>query len=71
MLNKVLDNIKEITGIKKFDDTKTLIYTNDKLSDDITLKHVVISMTCVTKEDVKLYPQIFLEEALYVKQVCK
>ena len=31
ILDKVLDKIKEITGIEKFDDTKILIDTDDKL----------------------------------------
>ena len=34
MLNKVLDEIKEIIGIEKIDDTKILINTDDKLSDE-------------------------------------
>ena len=31
ILDKVLDKIKEIKGIEKFDDTKILIDTDDKL----------------------------------------
>ena len=42
MLDKVLDNIIEIVGIEKFDDTKILLNTDDKLPDDITLKNAVI-----------------------------
>ena len=38
MLDKVLDKMKEMTGIEKFDNTKILIETNDKLPDIITLK---------------------------------
>ena len=38
MLDKVLDKIKEITDIEKIYDTITLIDTDDKLPDDITLK---------------------------------
>ena len=38
MLNKVLEKIKEIISIEKFDDTKILIHRNDKLPDGITLK---------------------------------
>ena len=38
MLHKVLDNIKEIIGIEKLDDTEILIDTDDKLLNDITLK---------------------------------
>ena len=32
VLNKVLDKIKEIIGIKKFDDTKVLIDTDEKVA---------------------------------------
>lgn len=53
MLVKELDNIKEILGI-------------DKLPDDTTLKDVVISFTCVIKNDDKFNPQIFLEETFWV-----
>ena len=49
MLYKLLDNIKEMIGIGKFDDTKILIDMDDKLSDDITLKNVVKLMTCYQK----------------------
>ena len=38
MLDNVLDKIKEIIGIEKFDDTKILIDTDGKLPSDITLK---------------------------------
>ena len=31
-LNKVLEKVKEIKGIEKFDDTKILIETDDKLT---------------------------------------
>ena len=42
ILNKVLEKIVEIICIEKFDDTKILNDTNDKLPDHITLKIVVI-----------------------------
>ena len=38
MLDKVLDKMKEMTGIEKFDNKKILIEINDKLPDIITLK---------------------------------
>ena len=63
-LDKVLDKIKRI-GIEKDEDTKILICTDYKLSDDITLKNTVILMTYVIKDDDNFYPQLFLEEALY------
>ena len=49
MLHKLLDNIKEMIGIGKFDDTNILIDMDDKLPNDITLKNVVILMTCYQK----------------------
>ena len=65
IVDKVLDKIKEIIGIEKFDDTRILIDTDDKLSDDITFKKVVILMTCVKKDGNIYYPQLFLEDASY------
>ena len=53
MLNKVLENIKETEGTVKIDDTKILIDINDKLTDYIILKSVVILITCVIKDDAK------------------
>ena len=37
MMDKVLDQTKEIICIEKTDDNKILINQDDKLSDDITL----------------------------------
>ena len=51
ILHKVLDKLKEIIEIKKLDDTKILIDTDDKLPDDVTIKNLVILMKCVTKDD--------------------
>ena len=47
----MLDKIKESIRIydKKYDDTKILIDTDDKLPDDITLKNVAILVTCIKK----------------------
>ena len=47
---------KEIASIEKFDDTKILIDAANKLPDDITFIKIVILLTCVIKEDGKLYP---------------
>ena len=49
MIDKAWDKIKETTGIVKFDDTKILNDTDDKLPDYITLRNVVIFITCVIK----------------------
>ena len=38
VLHKVSDKIKEIIVTEKFEDTKIVIYTANKLPDDITLK---------------------------------
>ena len=57
---------KEIISIEKFDDTKILIDTANKLPDEITFIKIVIVLTCVIKEDGKLYLQIFLEKVLVV-----
>ena len=67
MLDNVLDKIKEIIGFEKFDDTKILIDTDGKLPNDITLKNVVLLIACIIKDDDKFHPQIFLEEALFLK----
>ena len=63
-LNKVSDKIKMIIGIEKFDDTKILIDTYDKLSNDIILKNAVIFITGIINNGDKFYQQIFLEKAL-------
>ena len=36
------------------------------MPDDITLKIVLIVMICVLKDDGKFYPQLFLDEALFL-----
>ena len=64
---KILDKVKEIIGIEKFDNTKILVDTNDKLQ-EITLKNIVILITCDIKDDRKFYSQIFIEEALLVAE---
>ena len=49
--NKVLDETEEIIGIEKFDYIKISIDTDDKkLLDGITLKNVVIWITCDIKD---------------------
>ena len=67
MLDKVSDKIKETIGTIKFDVTKILIDTDDKLPEYITLSNVVMLMTWVVKDDSKFYPEIFLEEPLFIK----
>ena len=50
---------------EKFDNTKILTDTDNKLLDDITSKNVVILATCALKGNGIFHPQI-LEEALLV-----
>ena len=54
MLDKILKKIKMMISII-IDDIKILTETNDELSDDVTLKNVVILITCVMKDDNKFY----------------
>lgn len=45
-----------------------MIYADDKLPDDVTLKKDVVLVTYVIKDDGKFYLQIFLEKPLFIKQ---
>ena len=67
MLDKVLGKIAEMIGIEKFDNTKIFIDADDKLSNDIIFKNIVMLITCVITDDNKFYLQLLLEEALFVK----
>ena len=58
ILNKLLDKVKEIIGIEQFDNTNILINTNDKLSDDITFKKVVILMTSYVINNMTCYKRL-------------
>ena len=58
MLRKVMEKIKWIIDIEKFDNTELLIDTDHKIPDDITLKNIVMLITCVIKNDSKFYPQL-------------
>ena len=51
-------------GIEKLNNSKILIYTEKRLAYEVTLKNVMILISCVVKADDKFYPEIFLEEAL-------
>ena len=55
ILGKVVDNVKETKGIGKFDETKTLIETDDKLPGDITLNIVVVLIQRVIKTSDQIY----------------
>lgn len=69
IFDTIFEQIKEIKDIEKFDDV-ILINANDKLPNNISLKYVVILMTCAIKKDNKFYPHIFLEEALFFRTKC-
>ena len=56
MLDKVLNKLKKTIGIVELDDIKILIDADNKQPDYITLKNVMILMTCITEDDAKLYP---------------
>ena len=56
ILEHVLDKSKEIKGIEKLDDTKILIDIDDTLGDEITLKNVVIIISCIMKNYDNFYP---------------
>ena len=59
----MLDKVKIIIGIEKFDNTKKLIDT-DKLADEVTLKNTLMLITCIVKDDGKFYLHLFLKETL-------
>ena len=59
ILDEVVDKIKMIIGIEKFDFAETLTNTGDKSFVEVTLKNVVLLISCVIKDEGKLYPQIF------------
>ena len=58
MLVKILDKVKVIMDIEKFDDTKILTDI------DITLKNVAMLIKSIVKDGDKLFPKLFLEESL-------
>ena len=60
MLNKVLNKIKMLKGIERFNSTKILIDTDNKLADEVTLENVVILISRIIKDDDKFYLQLFL-----------
>ena len=64
MQDKVLNKVKETKDVEKFDYTRVVIDTDDKLPDDIILKNFAILITCNMKDDDKFYPEILLQEAL-------
>ena len=65
----IIQQIKYQTRLKKQllknDDIRILIDTGDKFLDNITLKNVVVLMTCVIKEGDNFYRKLFLEEVLH------
>ena len=64
ILGGVLDKIKMIIVIEKLDDTEILIDSDNRLTNEVSLKNVMILISFVIKDADKFYPQLFLEEAL-------
>ena len=54
ILMKVFHKIERIICIEHFHNTKILMGTDDKLPEDITVKIVVILVTCIIKDDDKV-----------------
>ena len=57
--NKVLDRIKEIISIERYDRAKILIDADDKLPNNIIFRNVVTLIIYIIIYDGKFYPQIF------------
>ena len=68
MLDGVLDKIKMIIGIAKFDDTKILIDANYKLAHEVTLKNVIL-ISFIIKDNDKFYPLLFLKRFISSKKI--
>lgn len=64
MIIWVLDKIKKHNRHWKIDHTKILVDMDNNLSDDTTLKNIVMLITFIIKNADKFYSQIFLEETL-------
>ena len=61
---KVLDMIEKIIGIGKCDDNRILINMEDKLPYTITLKNIVMLMTCVIKGDGDFFSRTILRRSI-------
>ena len=59
ILDKVLNIIKEALSNQKFDDTKILIDTDNKLSDDFTVKNIMNLITVLLKIAISLVNNYF------------
>ena len=59
ILYKVLNIIKETLSNQKFDDTKILIDTDNKLSDDFTVKNIMNLITVLLKIAISLMNNYF------------
>ena len=55
MLHNVLNKIKDIIGIKQFDNTNIFTDTYQKLPNDIALKNIATLITYVIKDDDKFH----------------
>ena len=71
MLDIVLSKVKKTIDIRKFDNTKILINTDDEMLNYFTLKKFATWIIRVIKDHGKFHPQIFLEKALFVNEATK
>ena len=69
MLCEVLNKIKIIITIQKFDNTNILIDTDDKLAREVALKNPLILNSYVIKDGDKFYPQVFLKKPLVAEEL--
>lgn len=67
MLKEILDKINLVIAIEAFDNTNILIDTNDKLPDHISLKDVIILITCIIKDNDKYCPQLFVRKHYIIR----
>lgn len=69
VLDKLLDRIRKIIYISKFDFNKIKVDADDKLPNDIIEnENMMVLITQIIKDDGKCYPQMFLQETLYDEQ---
>ena len=58
---------RTIIKIKDYDKFRFNSYTNLPLDTLIELRSLVINVSCVIEKDSEYYPEIYLDECLYVK----
>ena len=58
---------RTIVKIKDYDKFRFNSYTNLPLDTSIEFRSLVINVSCVIEKDSEYYPEIYLDECLYVK----